>query len=209
MTINDPNRDYFHINRPAPWAPQQHLTAGLKFDVGGSSNPYFGFFETQQKQFLFKQADGKDVVVPAIRGLRALASGQSSVPNPAEAGREIAEHFVSYVRELIWEDVRKREFPHLPSRQRCIWLVPTIEGARYWIRRTGIAGNFQVLRVRGQGRIHRASEAFLLGDSEPMRETIRKARQYWLGIVEDPSTEEVIFEGRITVLEVVAPDAYA
>jgi hypothetical protein len=149
MTIIDSGVDYFHINRQAPWLPQQKLVAGTKFDVGGASNPFFGFFETQRKVFPFKQADGKDVTIPAISGLKALASGQLQCPNPAALGLDVAEHFVKYVRELILEDVRKREFPHLPSRQRCIWLIPTLDGVRYWINRLGITGNYQVLRIRG------------------------------------------------------------
>jgi hypothetical protein len=164
MTTIDPTLDYFHIQRSVPWGPQQQPTAGSKFDVGGSSNPFFGFFETRHLVLQARQADGSQITVPAMYALKAAASNQLSVANVAAVGRDVASHFIKYVRELIWEDVRRR--------------------------------------------IHRARETFLLGDSEPMSETIRKARQYWLGIVEDLATEEVIFEGRVSVMEVVAPESY-
>ena len=42
-----------------------------------------------------------------------------------------------------------------------------------------------------------------------MKEAIRRARQYWLGIAEEVETEEIIFAGRVRVEEVMPPDSYA
>ncbi len=148
-------------------------------------------------------------MVSGVRFVGAVAKGEVNSPNIAGIAYDLAKHLVAYVRELVWKDLRKKEFPHLPSRQRCIWLIPTLAGVKYWIKRMELSGEYQVLRVRLQGRIHKASESFLLGDSEPMEETIRKARQYWLGVVEAPNTEEIIFEGRVRVAEVVPNQAYA
>ncbi len=46
-------------------------------------------------------------------------------------------------------------------------------------------------------------------DSMPLEVAIMRARQYWLGIVEEAGTEEIIFEGRMRVEEVMSPDLYA
>jgi len=42
-----------------------------------------------------------------------------------------------------------------------------------------------------------------------LEEAITRARQYWLGIVEEADTEEIIFEGRMRVEEIMPPDFYA
>lgn len=67
---------------------------------------------------------------------------------------------------------------------------------------------FQILRVRTQGRIHSASEALLMNDSQSHTKTIQDARKYWLGHIDDPETEEVIFEGKITVQEVLPKELF-
>lgn len=200
MSIADPATDYYHINRRVPWSPYITLNPGDVFDVGGSSNPYFNFFEKQKKAYLVTQGDGSKEVLGGARFINAVAMGEVNSPNVAQIADELVRHLVAYIRELIWENVRMKEFPHLPSRQRCIWLIPNIAGVNYWINRMGITGEYQILRVKVQGRLHVASESFLLGDSEPMEETIAKARRYWLGIIETPGTEEILFEGRVKVM---------
>lgn len=208
MTISNPNNDYYHINRDVPWASKPLLVVGDVIDIGGESNPYFKYFEEQRKLYhVTNSSDGSILDVPGVKYLSAVKNGEITSSNLPAIAHEMATHFVTYIRELIWEDVRKKEFPHLPSRQRCIWLIPNIEGVRYWVRR--LESEDQVVRVKTQGRLHKASESFLLGDSEPMNLTIQKARQYWLGVVEQVGTEEIIFEGRITVEEIIDPAVYA
>ena len=59
-----------------------------------------------------------------------------------------------------------------------------------------------------QGRIHTASNEHLLSDSEPMLETLKRARQYCLGIHDDPASREILFEGRLKVLEFLQPEDF-
>lgn len=209
--ITDPNQDYYHINRLMPYSPYGLLHVGDEMNVGGSSNPFFRFFETQRVAYPVGMDDGSVIQVPGMELLHAVKTGaipDTTTDTLAAIADEVARHFMKYVRELIWEDIRKKEFPHLPSRQRCVWLIPNQDGVKFWLRWMGIEQDFQVLRVQVQGRLHKASESYLLTDSEPMKETIQKARQYWLGIVEEAETEEIIFEGRMRVVEVMPPSFY-
>jgi hypothetical protein len=207
MSIADPNVDYYHINRTVPWSTWPKLNVDDQIEVGDQSNPYFRFFETQKMAYDVTQPDGSNVQFSGVRFLEAVKDKEVTSPNLPKIAHGLAKHLVAFIRELIWEQVRTREFPHLPSRQRCIWLIPTLGGVKFWLERMGMPTDYQILRVRVQGRIHKASELFLLGDSEPLEETIRKARRYWLGVVDNPNTEEIIFEGRVRVLEIVPPGA--
>lgn len=204
----DESVDYYHVNRRVSWSPFELLSPGAVLDVGGASNPYFRFFEDHKITYPVTQSDGVVLQVPGVRFLGAVAAGQVDTSNLAGTAHKLARHLVTYLRELIWEDVRRREFPHLPSRQRCIRLVPTLSGIGFWLKRMSVEGDYQVLRLRVQGRIHKASESHLLGDAEPLTKAIEMVRQYWLGIIEDTSTQEVIFEGRIRVVDVLSEVEY-
>ena len=200
---------YYHVNRLVGWSPYSFLDEGTVLNVGGESNPYFRFFEKYRKTYPVTQNDGSELQVLGVRFLRAVRSGEVNSTELPNVAHDLARHLVTFLRELIWEDVRRREFPHLPSRQRCMWLIPSLDGVRFWIARMGVTDHFRVLRLRVQGRIHTASETHLLGDSVSLEEAIRLARQYWLGIVEDPVSQEVIFEGRVEVESIVDEAEYA
>lgn len=194
--------DYFHINRRAIWSPYEPLKAGDEFDVGRETNPYFRFFKTERFVVPVTLQDGSSIESPAVKFLGAAARGEILHPNLPRLAHEVATHFVTYLREVIWENVRSDEFPELPSRQRCLWLIPTLEGVKYWLERMKPSA-YQVLRVQVTGRIHRANEVYLLGDSEPMSETIENARLYWSGSFPEGGQEEILFEGRVKVIEIV------
>ncbi|QWL80823.1 DUF2441 domain-containing protein [Aeromonas hydrophila] len=205
MTIADATKDYFHINRMVHWSPFKKWEVGEEIDIGGESNPYFSFFESQQKTYPVNTDSGV-VNVPGVHFIGEIARGAIQSSDAAKISNELVTHFVAYVRELIWEDIRKTEFPHLPSRQRCIWLIPSREGVAFWLNALGVKGqDYQIARVQLQGRLHVGSNEHLLGDSEPMLVTIKRARQYWLGISNSEATQEVLFEGRIRVKEFIDP----
>jgi hypothetical protein len=208
MSVADPNRDYYHINRLVPWSRYGLLSVSDEIYIGGESNPYFRFFETQRKAYPVTLDSGEVIQVPGVKFIASVSRGEINPEDLAGTALDLTKHLVAYLRELIWEDVRKREFSHLPSRQRCIWLILNQAGVRYWLRRMDVGDNFQVLRIQVQGSIHKASESYLLGDSEPMEESIEKARQYWRGVIEDAETEEIIFEGRMQVVEVMPKSFY-
>jgi len=209
MTQADQEKDYFHINRVLPYSTHQLLSTGDSVDIGGESNPYFRFYEKNRKTYQLTQSDGQTLQIPGVKFLGSVKSGEINCPTLPAIAHELSMHLAGLVGELIWEDVRKKEFPHLPSRQRCIWLIPNISGVKYWVLRLGVAPSaYQVLRVRCQGRMHIASEKYLLGESASLEDAVSMARQYWLGVVPEPKTEEIIFEGRFSVQEVLSPEQY-
>lgn len=209
MTQANQEKDYFHINRVLPYSPHSLLKAGDAVDVGGESNPYFRFYQNHKKTYPLTTDNGQTLQIPGVKFLGGVNRGEINCPNISGIAHELSTHLAGLIGELVWEDIRKNEFPHLPSRQRCIWLIPDIAGVKYWISRLGVTlGTYQVLRVRCQGRVHVASEKYLLGDSVPLEEAISNARQYWLGVIPEPNTDEIIFEGRCIVQEIINHEQY-
>jgi hypothetical protein len=212
-SIADPNRDYYHINTLVPYNPYGPLGVGDEVDIGGRSNPYFRFFEKGTIKYPLRNADGSVDPVPVVTFTSRVAQGEIDEPEDyAEFLVNVAWHCATYLSETIWEEVRRREFPRLPSRQRCVWLIPSQAGVRFWLPRMQVSErgvNFRVLRVRVQGRIHRANETYLRQDILPMEEYIRLAQLYWQGVDEEEETEEIIFEGRMRVEEIMPPSFYS
>lgn len=210
MADSNPEQDYFHINRVLPYSRHPLLRTGDVIEIGHESNPYFRVYETSRKAYSLTAPDGQNVSVPGVKFLGGVRRGEIDCPRLPVIAHELATHLAGLVGELIWEDVRQREFPGLPSRQRCVWLVPDLEAVRYWLERLGPgASAAQVVRVRCAGRVHVASESHLVGDSVPIEEAALRARRYWRGELPDTGREEIIFEGRLTVLQVLDPAQYA
>jgi hypothetical protein len=194
--------EFFHINRSVNWSVHQFLTVGHEVEVGAEINPYFAYFERTQKTFPITLNSGQVIQPPAVKFLGLVALGEVNSPNLPQIAFDVARHFVTLARELFWESVRLAEFPDRPSRQRCLWVCPSLENARDWLSRLECK-NYQILKVSVNGRLHTANELLLLGDSEPLEITRAKAREYWQGLQVEGGSEEILFEGRMKVLEIL------
>ena len=222
-TITYDDRDYYHINTLAQYSPYELLRVGDEVDVGGSTNPFFRYYEAGTLRFRVNDENGVPRPVGGVTFLDLLAEGQISVlaePNItaeqkiSRIASDVAHFLLTHLREVVWEDIRKTEFPDRPSRQRCIWLIPNQNGLRFWLHQMGVNVRdigWQVVRVRVQGRLHKANQNYLLRDTEPMPDTIEKARKYWRGdeVEGEAETEEILFEGRMRVEEIMPPSFYS
>jgi hypothetical protein len=101
------------------------------------------------------------------------------------------------IRELIFEEVRRDQFQNYPSRQKCIWLIKTIEGVDYWKEK--IKG--EIFRVKFTGKIHVGNNKFLNADTFSLNQMRKNAFLYWSGVGSEELADEIIFEGVVKVLE--------
>ncbi len=110
-----------------------------------------------------------------------------------------------YVNELIFEDVRKEFFPELPSRQKCLWLIPNMvdinQSMQYWQDHLPKDKNLQLLKLSCTGKLFIADATFLdkttLGNFDVYR---KRAFNYWSGNVQNSKGLECLFTGTIEVL---------
>lgn len=196
--------EFFHINRSVQWSTHQSLTVGQEVEAGIEMNPYFSFYEKTSMTFPVTIESGQVVHSPAVKFLGSVMRGEVRPVNLPQDAFNVARHFVVLARELFWESIRLEEFPDRPSRHRCIWLCPSLENARDWFSRLDITKfDYQLLKVSVNGRLHKANELLLLGDSEPLEITRSKAREYWQGLQAEGGREEILFEGRMKVLEIL------
>ena len=199
---------FFHVNRQVHWARSPLFEVGQTIETGKSSNPFFAFFENYKRTYKVTLNDGSVQHSPAIAFLGYIAEGRVNVPDIATAaryGHEVAKHFLTLSREMIWELIRVQDYHDAPSRQRCMWLIEKNTLLDYWRERMGCAdGTYQYVRVAATGIVHFADASLLLGDAELLSDTYEKAHRYWRGEMSDHNSEpEILFEGTLRVLEVV------
>lgn len=194
----------YHINRLANLSPYALMQPGASVVVGDLQNPFFRFYEVHARTYRVTDPNGAVNMVPAIKFLRRVKEGTITPHNLPGDAFEIAQHFMMLARELLWESVRLAdpEFAKLPSRQRCVWLIESLDDVKRWLELMGVRP-VQVVEVKATGRAHVADQSHLAGDSELLSVWYEKARAYWRGERTGSPLIEVIFEGRLDVLRIV------
>lgn len=124
--------------------------------------------------------------------------------------KDVLNDYLLFARETIFEEVRQKHFPQMPSRQRCMWLIPDssniTERIKYWIEQKSVnKNNCQILKLNCSGKMHLANQKLLervVGQFDVYR---ANAFKYWSGCdtAENSLDIECIFEGFVTVLDII------
>ncbi len=116
-------------------------------------------------------------------------------------------YYVEYLRELIFEDVRKSVNKNLPSRISCLWACKE-EDIETWKNLWTINKDFKLLKLSLTGEFHEADSRLINSNAWDIKTFEKNARAYWektpTGYGGEPQIE-VLFEGNVTVLEEIKP----
>lgn len=114
--------------------------------------------------------------------------------------------YLTWIREEIFENIRKAKFQHLPSRKNCIW-VCTYEDLKHWWRtfkkeddKFGVVRK-KVLKLELDGHFHKADGCFLEADTYGISDYENMATKYWNGEIKSDTELEILFLGKLTVIE--------
>ncbi len=128
-------------------------------------------------------------------------------PNSTTNEKQVLQEFSTYVRERIFEDIRLEKFPDLPSRMKCLWLMPdSNESLSFWLRR--IPNYLNIVRFKCSGLIHEGDERYLTPFYFNLSLQKSLATSYWSGKhISDESNKdeyrEILFVGNATVMEII------
>ena len=113
-------------------------------------------------------------------------------------------------KEYIVEEIRKSEFPDLPSRKRSIFMIDTQweEYAELFLRGMGfrdsnLNGRTLTIVEPLQGNLHRADMEKLNVEDLDYSEIEDAARKYWNGMESYVPMYEILFEGPYIIREIV------
>lgn len=111
---------------------------------------------------------------------------------------DVEKSYIVMLRESVFENMRLRNFPHLPSRTNCLWLCDTESSVHYWKSRIPQKGKKRIFEVRIiNGKIHKAYEEHLTNDKNNISELEEKAWNYWSG--KGSGEYEFLFSGTLLI----------
>lgn len=203
------NMDFFYIATKSQnsWVRHKPIAVG---DLVSTTfpNPFFNYFLNSSIPPIPVDVDGQLVNYTRMHWLYGLKAGTITTGTSAQliatVGQEMAMHFCKYTRELIWEAVRVENYLDKPSRQKCLWVSQGEDNLNYWISQLGLGKNQAVFRVDLEGKTHEASDEHLMNDDIPYDLALEKAHKYWKGEISNPLAKEILFEGKMRVLEQVS-----
>lgn len=199
MVETSARKRFFHVSARHVQNTFPELAVGQTIEIGNVHNAFFGYYE-RPLNYVVHGNNGNTMTMKAIHYLNAFKQGAIQGADLPGHAHGIALHYLMLARELIMEEVRKEICPDAPSRQSCLWLAPTIEGARRW---QGIIGaNSVIYEIQAIGNLHRADANLLLSDSEALSVTYDRARRCWRGEVSENPNMEVLLRGRAKIIAV-------
>lgn len=196
-------KDFYHIQKfdcPYKW------NIGNIFFIGYQNNYYANHFN--KAGFIYGTKTGERIqVIHSFPQIESLINKENisrmdlnKIGELIKVSKLFTNDTLKIHRENVFEEIRLKFFPNLPSRKRGIWLIPfNKESLDYWIERMPKGKIFQ---IKATGKVHNSSERFLLIKNYTSLDYIRQsAFSYWAGVEKESKEDEIIFEGFIEIIQ--------
>lgn len=182
---------YYHIES------NKLYKIGDKFQVGDEYNYFYD--EIINKEFYLNDKDVNELMINKKKNNNYELNSEEF-----DLVFKCVNDTTMIVRELVFEDVRKVYFNHLPSRLKCMYVTKTLDECYDWLKifkRTNKQPN-QILKLKLSGNIFEGDASFILRQNNKIKEKIKQAHNYWSGIKRD-DIKELLFEGFVEVIDVI------
>lgn len=209
---------YLHFRAPdlPQWTPETTIHVGDRY------NTFFAKFYTTSKMIEVSspvKIDGGKVVERHVsphdmaqavvrhrKGGEVASPGFSDYVNDIESALsktgDALREALMLSRELVFERVRVVQFSDLPSRQKCIWLMPDRpDSISYWHFLNDRKSKIYLVEVDGE--VHRGAEKWLHLQADSLSDLEERALRYWNGDGTGGVDDEIIAVGNIGVVEVI------
>jgi Protein of unknown function (DUF2441) len=193
--------NFYHIHKAGTY---DHLwVPGNTFTVDGKErNEFIRYYDTVR---IGVQIEDGGPIIPmkeATEKFLALSAEiqQKIYPIYFQFAHKAIKEMGTYIREVIFEEIRKQEFPRLPSRMKAIWVCEE-KDVQYWLPWLH-SGEKAIYRVSLNGVMHRGNPENLISDSVEHQLLRELARKYWIANDLDKApAHEILFQGEVTVHE--------
>ncbi|MFW6025711.1 MAG: DUF2441 domain-containing protein [Candidatus Woesearchaeota archaeon] len=199
---------YINIHRSGEHSNKWKV--GNTLSVGNSLNSFVGIYENANISiFNYDALNFIDHVIAVLEKRVApskeiIALNSYDVLDTLKHSRNVLNEYVLFMREYIFEEVRKSHYEKHPSRFKGIWVLrDNEESLNYWYKKL-INNNqsYNIFRVRLSGTIHEASQDYLEVKTHNLNKWRSLAHEYWKGVkIENAEENEFIFEGKVKILE--------
>lgn len=191
---------FYHIHKIQDNYLEKLWKVGNKITVGKDDNYFFKLSREFEPKFM-EIENVKNVpwnnVYEHYKITHQLTEEKSYML--LENARQIISEYQMLIREIVYEDVRKKEFNNLPSRQKCIWLCKK-EQVEFW--KKNIGGTLKIFKVKIEGNAFKSNNDMIVAPSESYNKIVEMAKKYWSynNKVENEK-DEYLYIGSLEILE--------
>jgi intein/homing endonuclease len=132
--------------------------------------------------------------------------GKSFDFSTLESELQKSKYYGELLKEYIFEEIRLTEFPHKPSRKKCIFLVPFEVEIFEFATKLNYNLNSKTLmeiEVIQNDNLHFADLTLLNCNSLSHFEKVKAARQYWQGTTTRDINTEVLYIGEFKINSII------
>lgn len=179
----------FHISKRLDWQIGDTLTCGKDFNpfwnTCASFDPKISL--SGEQMTFFELFDRCSVIKPTEENVNALYKNLKT----------ISKECAFYIREQVFEDIRRTYYPDKPSRQTCLWVCEA-DQLPYWkTMATDVERNLLTLDLEGD--LFCGDDHWLTADSFSSIEYAKRAHHYWAGEMSSKPRKEYLFHGTAVV----------
>lgn len=114
------------------------------------------------------------------------------------------------LKEYIFEDIRTKEFPDLPSRRNCMFLIGTDEILKDYLSHYKLnileRNIVKIEIIEQEKKIVKVNPKFLNCNLMKVQDMEEQARNYWMQKDTDEPYCEYLFRGKFRIVEIIDPN---
>lgn len=186
------NRILFHFSRENNWKIGDRITSGER------ENPFW----LNCKDYSPKIRINNQIITmfEMFDKYPSFEVTRESIDFLYQKLKDVSKETAFYIREQVFEEVRKELYPRLPSRQKCLWLCEENQ-LSYW---KTIVDNEEgcLLTLELNGEIFCGDQYWLTTDTFSSIDYVDRAKHYWSGELSSIPTKEYLFYGQAIIKEI-------
>lgn len=197
---------FYHFHKSGNYDDLWRVGNEITFD-GKSFNQYYAYYSDYKPTFvLYNQINPLQTLPDFVKDLQESAKSldfniRELINLPAKLS-EIITDLTVWIREEIFEDVRKTQFPDRPNRKTCLFVCDKSK-INYWKGQLAAPSvDIKIFRLSLTGTIFRANERYVHRDKYGTAYFCNNAVKYWQGIQgDDNEDEEILFLGKAKIID--------
>lgn len=184
-------KNMFHLSTKLDWS------IGDKITAGEIENPFWSMCKNfspaldvyGQRMSPFEMFERYPTFPPSNESINFLYTHLKGISSECAL----------YIREQIFEQIRKEKFDSLPSRHKCLWLTDN-ENLNYW--KTKLEKNHIILTLDLDGDIFCGNDYWLTANTLSSVDYEQRALHYWNGELNSQFGNEYLFYGQAIITDI-------
>lgn len=183
----------YHIHRKN--CKDELWKVGNEFEVGLENNIYFNFSINFNSFILINNQKYPFLNIYDYYKKQEDIENQINLLN---VSKDFINEYQLLIRELGMEEIRKNFYPHLPSRQKCIWLCRKNQ-INYW--KKFISGEIEIFEVEIFDIPFKSRNSLISLPSDSYNTILDKAQLYWSEKnYVDNEDDEYLYVGKLKII---------